>query len=154
MEDNQRPIKKSIARDEFTQRLINIQVELVKLGAIAKKKEFSNALGVTSIFWNHIEARRNNFPKDEMKRFFVAKSLQDTFKVRMEYLLTGTGTLFIEPPQKRVDAYGERAAGINFRDKAEKRKVLTELEDYKTQLEACKARVAELEAEIAAMKAG
>ena len=126
----------------------------MKLEAIAKKREFSNALGVTSVFWNHMEARRNNFPKDEIKRFNAAKGLQAAFNVRMEFLLAGTSTMFIAPPEKRLDIKGVKVSGVNFQDKAEKRKVLLELEAVKAELEACKTRVAELEAENAAPKAG
>jgi hypothetical protein len=36
-----------------------------------------------------------------LKRFNAAKGLQAAFKVRTEYLLAGTGTMFIAWPEKR-----------------------------------------------------
>jgi hypothetical protein len=135
---------KTIVRDDFTQKLINVHVALVKKDALGKKKDFADVLGITYAFWNHIEARRNNFPKDAEKRMAASKGLAKQYNVSTDYLLNSGPTMFTKEPSKVKEAVGERVAGIDFTNKAEKKKLLDELDAANKKIKDLEAQVKKL----------
>lgn len=133
---------REITIDKFTQRVQELYLDLVRRGAFAKKKHFTDALHVTASYFNFIEKNQRNYPDDENKKKLAKADLLDKFGVNPEYLDGRSDKKYLREPQRVETAPALEVVSINFRDKKEKQHVLEERDMYKKKYEECQQELA------------
>jgi hypothetical protein len=117
-----------ITRDPFTEKLLEAFQQLVSVDGLSEKKEWAGKLGMLTQHWNSIESGRRNFPRDPERRAAVKQALFLAYGINPDFLDGKTSVVFRFKPEPAKRALGQRLSTLNFQNKAEKSKVLDELD--------------------------
>lgn len=129
-----------LRKDPFTDRLLEVYKELVNLGAIGKKKDFIDAIGITNSYFHSIETRMRNYPQDDARRSIAIARLLELWNVNPEYMKAKSkgAKVFLKPPdiakytkaeqEDRIDFAAIKAHGKLKRDNEELRKKLLDMQ--------------------------
>lgn len=103
----------------------------------------------TASTWSQIESGIRNYVTAPERRAAAALALQRVYGVNVEYVMYGNEPMFIREPEAVMIPVTPREGVLNFQNKAEKRKVLEELDGYKAQIIELEAALAECLAKLA-----
>lgn len=139
-----------IVQDQYTNRLINALIELVKRKAVRKKIDFVALLGkndkpMSLNMFYQIETNKRNFPIDDQRRKLAAVRLFETFGINPDYLLGRSETVFLRDPIPVNEVVKKNSVQLEYYRKKDKETLLLENEELRAENSTLKTRVEHLE---------
>jgi len=136
MKKNESNIKE-VKLDHFTERLKTVFDTLFKIGAVAKKKDLVDLIGINEQNLINTQKGLRNFPMLETKRLNCSMKLFDSYGVNPDYLNSKSESMFLREPQKVERVKIKEALTYNFRDKNEKLKLIEERDEWRRKYFEC-----------------
>lgn len=135
-----------IVQDDFTKRLLITHLAIIKRGEIRFKKNFSDAIKISSSFFWQIQEGTHNYPPG--KQDLAKSGLLEKYGVNPTYLMGNSETQFVREARPIKRAVKEDAVKTNFANKNTKQVLLNELAAKEMTIKKQEQRIVELEQQL------